>query len=153
MTRGGIFLKILAERAAQRLVFLRFPNVDLSPAGPATSNRTSTRRMNMARMKRGARSQAVRDYLAEYPQASPKEIVEGLKARGIKVKVTLVNSIKYKKPAKGGRRRAPSMRVAARKAGGTQVTIDQLLEVKRLADSLGGVDHLRKAMEVLEQFR
>jgi hypothetical protein len=104
-------------------------------------------------MKRGARSQAVRDYLGEHPEASPKEIVDGLKARGIKVKVTLVNSIKYKKPAKGGRRRAPSLRVAARRAGSAAVTVDQLLEVKRLADSLGGVDHVRKAVEMLEQLR
>lgn len=107
----------------------------------------------MARMKRGARSQAVRDYLGENPSASPKEVVEGLRARGVKVKVTLVNSIKYKKPAKAVRRRAPSLRVAARMARATDLTVDRLLEVKRLADSLGGVDHVRRAIELLEQFR
>ncbi len=107
----------------------------------------------MARMKRGARSQAVRDYLQEHPEASPKQIVDGLKARGIKVKVTLVNSIKYKKPSKRGKRHAPSLRVAARKSGGTELTVEQLLECKRLADSLGGVEHVRKAVEMLEQLR
>jgi hypothetical protein len=107
----------------------------------------------MARMKRGARSQAVRDYLQEHPEASPKEIVDGLKARGIKVKVTLVNSIKYKKPSKTGRRHAPSLRVAARKAGAAEVTVEQLLECKRLADSMGGIDRVRNAVELLEQLR
>jgi hypothetical protein len=108
----------------------------------------------MARMKRGAKSQAVRDYLSENPQASPKEVVEGLKAKGVNVKVTLVNSIKYKKPSKTGRRRAMSVRMAARRSsGGVAVTVEQLVEVKRLADSLGGAEHVRRALETLEQLR
>ena len=107
----------------------------------------------MARFKRGARTQAVREYLAENPQASPKAVVEGLKAKGVKVKVTLVNSIKYKKPAKAGRRRAPALRVAARKARSAGVTIEQLIEVKRLADSLGGADQVRQALEALTQLQ
>jgi len=107
----------------------------------------------MARMKRGAKSQAVRDYLSENPQASPKEVVEGLKAKGVKVKVTLVNSIKYKKPSKAGRRRAPSHRMATRRSSGLAVTVEQLHEVKRLADSLGGMAQIRQALETLERLR
>jgi hypothetical protein len=104
-------------------------------------------------MKRGAKSQAVRDYLSENPQASPKEVVEGLKAKGVKIKVTLVNSIKYKKPSKAARRRAPKVRMAARRSSRNGVTVEQLLEVKRLADSLGGSEHVRQALEALEQLR
>jgi hypothetical protein len=104
-------------------------------------------------MKRGAKSQAVRDYLSENPQASPKEVVEGLKAKGVTVKVTLVNSIKYKKPSKPGKRRAPSHRMAARRSSGAAVTVEQLLDVKRLADSLGGTGQVRRALETLEQLR
>jgi hypothetical protein len=107
----------------------------------------------MARMKRGAKSHAVREYLSANPQASPKEVVEGLKAKGVKVKVTLVNSIKYKKPSKAGRRRAPSHRMAARRSSGVDVTVEHLLDVKRLADSLGGAEHVRRALETLEQLR
>ncbi len=107
----------------------------------------------MARMKRGGKSQAVRDYLSENPNASPKEVVDGLMAKGVKVKVTLVNSIKYKKPSKIGRRRAPSHRMAARRSSGATVTVEQLLEVKRLADLLGGAEHVRRALETLEQLR
>src|SRR5262245_50517697 len=96
----------------------------------------------MARMKRGAKSQAVRDYLAANPGAGAKAIVAGLAEKGIKVKVTLVNSIKYKKPSKRGktrRRRMMSMQAAARRtpANGS-LSVEQLIEVKRLADSLGG---------------
>jgi hypothetical protein len=107
----------------------------------------------MARMKRGAKSHAVREYLSANPQASPKEVVEGLKAKGVKVKVTLVNSIKYKKPSKTGRRRTTSVRIAARRSSAAATTVDQLLEVKRLADSLGGAEHVRRALETLEQLR
>jgi hypothetical protein len=104
-------------------------------------------------MKRGAKSQAVRDYLSENPTASPKEVVEGLKAKGVKVKVTLVNSIKYKKPSKAGRRRTPSVRMAARRSSRSGVTVEQLLEVKRLADSLGGPEQVRQVLETLEQLQ
>jgi hypothetical protein len=104
-------------------------------------------------MKRGAKTQSVRDYLSENPEASPKEVVEGLKAKGVKVKVTLVNSIKYKKPAKAGRRRAPSVRMATRRSSRNGVTVEQLLEVKRLVDSLGGSEHVRQALETLNQLQ
>jgi hypothetical protein len=104
-------------------------------------------------MKRGVKSQAVREYLAENPQASPKAIVDGLKAKGIKVKVTLVNSIKYKKPSKPGRRRKSARRVAAQRNSSAGVTIEQLIEVKRLADSLGGVDQIRSALDMLQQLQ
>ena len=107
----------------------------------------------MARMKRGARSQAVREYLAENPQASPREVVEGLKAKGIKVKVTLVNSIKYKRPSKSGRRRTSTRRVAGRKNRLAGATVERLIEVKRFADSIGGMDQVRHALDTLEQLR
>jgi hypothetical protein len=110
----------------------------------------------MARYKRGARSQAVRDYLTANPTASPKQVVEGLREQGVKVKVTLVNSIKYKKPSGGKRRgrRAMTMSAAARKAPSNgNVTFEQLLDVKRLAASLGGADQVRQALDALAQLQ
>lgn len=105
----------------------------------------------MARLKRGAKTQAVRDYLAEHPEANPKAVVEGLKAQGLKVKITLVNGIKYNKARKAGKRRAPVAHAAARRTSTRGMTIEQLLEVKRFADSLGGADQLRHALETLAQ--
>ena len=107
----------------------------------------------MARYKRGARSQAVRDFLAANPTASPNQVVNGLREQGIKVKVTLVNSIKYKKPSKGRTRRAPSVRMAARRSSRNGVTVEQLLEVKRFADSIGGAEQVRQALKTLEQLQ
>ena len=108
----------------------------------------------MAKLKRGAKTQAVRDYLAEHPEANPQAVVEGLQAKGMKVKLTLVRSILYKKPSKPGRRRRSIVvRAAARKTRATGVSIEQLIEVKRFADSIGGPDKLRQALTTLEQFQ
>jgi hypothetical protein len=107
----------------------------------------------MARLKRGAKTQAVRDYISANPTVSPKEIVAGLASAGMKVKITLVRSIMYKKSSKRGRRRAPSVHAAARKTATTGVTIEQLLEVKRFADSFGGADQVRQALDTLEQLQ
>ncbi|MBS0266510.1 MAG: hypothetical protein JSS02_31550 [Planctomycetes bacterium] len=102
----------------------------------------------MARMKRGDRTQAVRDYLAEHPDATPKSVVAGLAEKGIKVKVTLVNSIKYKKPSGSV---AGSSRVRA--IAGGSLGFEHLLEVKRLADAMGGTEQVRQALDALSQLR
>lgn len=47
----------------------------------------------------GSSTDAVRKYLAEYPQATPKEIVDGLAAGGVKVSYSLAKNVKYTKPA------------------------------------------------------
>src|SRR6266404_4018157 len=107
----------------------------------------------MAKLKRGEKTKAVREYLAANPTASPKEIVAGLAATGMKIKIGLANSLKYGKRKPGRRRRALTAASAARRTSNGAVTLDQLIEVKRLADSLGGVEHVRAALETLESLR
>lgn len=106
----------------------------------------------MARLKRGEKTRVVREYITANPTASPKEIVAGLAATGMKIKLGLANSLKYAK-RKPGRRRAPTVASAARRTSNGAVTVDQLLEVKRLADSFGGIEHVRAALESLEMLR
>jgi hypothetical protein len=106
----------------------------------------------MAKVERGARSQAIRDYLAAKPEAGPKEVISALKAKGVVVTTGLVSNIKYGgKKSKRRRGRSLTMRAAARRTGKSTVTIDQLLEVKRFANSLGGAEQLRRALDTLEQ--
>ena len=107
----------------------------------------------MAKLNRGVKTQAVRDYISANPDANPKAIVEGLKEKGITVKLGLANSVKYNKRSKTRKRRAPALHTAARKTNSTGVTIDQLIEVKRFADSLGGTENVRQALDMLEQLR
>lgn len=110
----------------------------------------------MAKLKRGEKTTAAREYLAAHPSASPKEIVAGLAATGMKIKLGLANSIKYnKREKKAGRRRGrtPVARVAARQLSNGAVTIEQLIEVKKLSDSLGGVQQVRAALDALDMLR
>jgi len=161
----------------------------------------------MTKPERGAKSQAVRDYLKEHKKAGPKEIVDALKAQGIEVTATLVSSIKYGRRGTGkGRRRSgketasshirayleanpgakpkeikealakqgfkvatglisnvkyhferkPSVkpgRGASRRVDGSLPSVDQLLQVKDLANSLGGLDQLRRAAEALAKLQ
>jgi len=109
----------------------------------------------MAKLKRGEKTKAVRDYMATNPSASPKEIVAGLAATGMKIKLGLANSLKYGRKArqKRGRRKTPSIRIAARHTKNGSVTVEQLIEVKKLADFLGGLDQIRAALDALEQLR
>ena len=108
----------------------------------------------MAKLKRGEKTKVVRGYIAANPAATPKEIVAGLAATGMTIKLGLANSLKYSK-RKPGRRKALIVASAARRAHGSNdaVTVDQLLEVKRLADSFGGIEHVRAALAALEMLR
>lgn len=116
----------------------------------------------MAKQKeaRGSRSQAIRDYLAENPTATPKTIVAGLKDKGIEVTEGLASVIKYggKKKKKTARGRGRSKKAAPAPARGTrgrgtELSAEDLLELKRVVDQLGGIDRARKALETLEQLR
>jgi hypothetical protein len=101
-------------------------------------------------------SESIRRFLAKHPGAMPVEIETGLKAEGIRVSRALISNVKYgsgKKKAKKRRGRRAMLHVAARKTPAVAVTVEQLLDVKRLADSLGGAEQVRTALETLEQLR
>ena len=94
-------------------------------------------------------TQAIRAYVKEHPQAGPKEIRNALAAQGVKVSASLVSAVKYRK-----RRRAPAVRVAVRTVRSAQaaVTLEQLFELKHFADTFGGVEQVRRALDTLAQF-
>src|ERR1700726_2801237 len=93
----------------------------------------------MAKLKRGEKTKAVRDYIAANPTSTPKEIVAGLASTGMRIKLGLASSLRYGKKQRG-RRKSATVASAARRAptSNGSVSVDQLLEAKRLADSLGG---------------
>lgn len=95
-------------------------------------------------------SQHVRDYLAQHPNSSPKEIVNGLAALGTTVSVGLASLIRYS-PQKGSVRRRGSSS-GSRAASGSLSAAD-LIEAKKLVDGLGGIAAARQALELLEQLR
>ena len=97
------------------------------------------------------KSQSIRDYLAKKPKATPKEIIAGLKGKGIVVSEGLVSNVKHtqNKPKK----KVSVKTVAARKSAPTSLSVADLVEVKKLADQLGGVKTVRQALDTLEQLR
>lgn len=88
-------------------------------------------------LERGARSKAVRDYLAANPKDSQQKVVAALKEQGIEVSLGLVSVIKYK--PKSNR-------------GSLGTTTDALLLTKKLVDVIG-FDNARMALDVLERLR
>jgi hypothetical protein len=101
-------------------------------------------------------SELIRRYIARHPAEKPKAIELGLKQEGVKVSMALIGRVKYAKGTKAGKRRKSStqvVRVAARTTPAAAVSVEQLLEVKRFADSLGGADQLRQALDTLERLR
>lgn len=106
----------------------------------------------MAKKKKtrdGSKSAAVRDYIASHPDAKPKEIYEALTKQGVKLSLALVNAVKYKtaKPKKrpGRTKRKPAT------ASTSSVSATELIEAKKLADSLGGIEKVREALELLDK--
>jgi hypothetical protein len=98
----------------------------------------------------GTQSESIRAYLMAHPNAKPKEIRLALAEQGLKVGTGLISNVKHNFMKNG---KAPSVRVAARRTSAVAVTVPQLMEVRRLAASLGGLDQLQRAIETLEQLQ
>lgn len=120
----------------------------------------------MAKKKSGGpnKSAAIRDYVTANPGAMPKEIVDAMKAQGVDVSTAFVSTIKSKTVG-GGRKKKSGRKVGRPKAAATpaaaskgrsskaegNLSLDQLLKAKRLADELGGVAKARATLEALEK--
>jgi hypothetical protein len=111
----------------------------------------------MARKSTGNKSEAIRAYLSEHPEATPSVVVPALAGQGVKVTAQLVSSVKSTMKARGkkrGRRgKVATQRAAARNTRASSLTAADLVEAKNFADRLGGVDQMRKAIDLLEQLR
>ena len=90
----------------------------------------------MARFKHGAKSAAIREYLSQNPAAKPKEVVEALKAKHLKVSAHMVSVLRGKKK---GRRASSNGKISA----------DTLIHAKSMVDRLGGIAQAQEALSVL----
>jgi hypothetical protein len=116
----------------------------MSKQGPKASHSTGAVKMSG--------SEAIRRYLSRNPDAGPKVIREELAREGVNVSAGLVSFVKFNFKRNGFKSmRSPAVQSAARRTLGSAITFEQLVEVKRVADSLGGSDHLRRALEMLAQ--
>jgi hypothetical protein len=111
-----------------------------------------------AKPERGAKSTAIREYLKAHPKARVQDVVDELKKQGITVSAALVNNIKYtkKKPGKRGRKRGRP--AATKPSNGSanvadRISLQALVEVKKTAERLGGIDELQKAAAALAKLQ
>lgn len=102
------------------------------------------------------KSQAIRDYIATHPDAEASEIVFALDAKGIKVAPGLVYMIRGRLNRDGGAapKRQPRTRVqqtTTQVAVPAGINLDALRQLKALATSVGGWEHLKEAVELLSE--
>lgn len=104
------------------------------------------------------KSAAVREYLAAHPDAGPNAVREALKEKGIQISTSLASVIKYggnKKKRKPGRpkgSRSVSRGRVGRPPGARRVgslDIEALVEAKKMAEKMGGIDAARSALDLL----
>ena len=113
---------------------------------------TLFREIEVARKKaRGAnKSELIRNYRIENPDSGPKAISEALTKVGHKVTPAFVSTVLSNDKRRSGK---PKGRRGRRPAGAASnngaVALNQLIQAKKLADQMGGVDKARTALDSL----
>ena len=87
----------------------------------------------MAKQKKAV---LIREFLSQHPGASAKDVVEGLSAAGVKVSPSQVYGLR-------------SSRKQRSKA--KQDDYAPLIQAKKLADAMGGIDKARMALDTLSR--
>lgn len=103
----------------------------------------------MAKRRKVNKSQAIRDYLAVDPTATPKVIKEALQAKRIVVTDSLVSLVKYK----SGSRRKVGRRAKGPRAAVNPISFADLMSAKTIAERMGGVERAKQALGMLERLR
>lgn len=88
-------------------------------------------------MAKNSKAAKIREYLAAHPNAKATDVVAALKAQRVKVSAAHVYQLKSNGKPKRRAKEAKSD------------TITALIEAKKLADKLGGVERAREAVNAL----
>ena len=98
----------------------------------------------MARKKKN-KSQLIRDYAEQHPDAKPAAIVEGLKPH--KVSYGLVGNVLHRARHGHGKKRGGKRAAASHNGAG--LSLEALLAAKQLAERVGGLEVARAALDAL----
>ena len=100
------------------------------------------------------KTQAVKDYLAENPDAATKDVVAAMKKQRITVSPNYVSTIRSK--GKGKKKGVAKKKVAAKKkaapkkkAADDKISLSAIMEAKKLAAKLGGIENAKEAISAL----
>jgi len=100
------------------------------------------------------KSALIRDYLAANPDAGPKAVVAAIRKKGVNISEALVSFVKYKSSGKKKRRRRKKKAVAAAKpAVSDRVSISTLVQAKKLAEQMGGIEKAKAALAALAKLQ
>jgi len=98
----------------------------------------------------GSKSEAVREALAQNPEAGTRELIAKLASNGIRVAPTLVYYVRSKQNQ--ARRRLKRARVAeASQRTASRNPVELVLRVKDLAVEVGGIDKLKLLVDLLAE--
>jgi hypothetical protein len=113
------------------------------------------RKQSNAKADSISKSQAVRNYLADHPNATAKEIRPAIKAaHGLDVTPQMINTLKSnfrKQQGRRGRKAGPKGQRGRARTNGAGITVDELLAVKKLAQDLGGIRRAQEALAALSR--
>lgn len=98
------------------------------------------------------KSAAIRDYLQQHPDAGPTEVARALTEQKIKVSATHVSNVKARlaSGAAVGTRGVGRPRKSASFNGGG-LSIEMLVEVKKIVDRVGSVENAQRALSALSK--
>ncbi|MEM1226837.1 MAG: hypothetical protein AAGJ40_14150 [Planctomycetota bacterium] len=125
----------------------------------------------MAKKRSGPnKSKSIRDFHASNPSVKPKEMSALLAKKGVDVTPAFISTILSTDKRKGGttgKRGRPSKKTARAAAPATksvrrgrppaaaksngEISLDSLIEVKKIVDKMGGVDDAKNALLALEK--
>ena len=91
-------------------------------------------------MAKNSKAAKIREYLAEHPEAKAADVVAALKSQRVKVSVAHVYQLKSANVK-------PKRAKSAKRSKGD--TLSALIEAKKLADKLGGVERAQAAVNAL----
>ncbi|MEM6469602.1 MAG: hypothetical protein AAF802_08510 [Planctomycetota bacterium] len=102
------------------------------------------------------KSAAIRDYLSANSQAKPAAVAAALKAQGIEVDAQYVSIVKSNTKKQSKKRRSPSKRPSVpgptRPSGvNDQVSIQSMLQMKKLVQEVGSFEEAHRSLTLLEQ--
>jgi hypothetical protein len=100
--------------------------------------------------KRVNKSDALREMLAQHPDAPSKEIVSLLGEKGIKVQPSLVYYIRSKQRQQGRREKRERVQATSERTGNSN-PVELVLQVKRLARDAGGIKNLQLLVDALAE--
>ena len=99
------------------------------------------------------KSQAIRDHLAKHPDDGPKAIMVALRKKNITATASLVSQVKYASVGKKNRKSRKKKAATTQPTVSDKISISTLVQAKKMADQLGGIEKAKAALSALAKLQ